>query len=223
MIARRTLLRMGDDDSDSTAPKRKRKRKRKVAQTPEANDEANPATEEEKPAIELKAREDSPVELKVQDVREIMGGSVSASSSSAPVRSSSSSENASATDELSTTLPTSVSSASPPSSRFKNDSMEQLLADARRMREEEAEVEEDGEQSGSIKATIGKGLSAIVTADFFVVMAFLVWFLVGIFSSSILKNDTIQIAFNSKSNFERRNRLWKACTNKCLTRFFRIR
>ena len=35
-----------------------------------------------------------------------------------------------------------------------------------------------------------------VHPDFFVVCGFLVWFLAGIFASSVLDNDAIQIAFN---------------------------
>lgn len=57
------------------------------------------------------------------------------------------------------------------------------------------------EESGSgTKATIRNALSTLVTADFFLVCAFLLWFLAGIFCSSVLKDDTVQIAFNS--NFQ---------------------
>ena len=57
------------------------------------------------------------------------------------------------------------------------------------------------EEGRGIKSAIGNALSTIVTADFFVVCGFLVWFLLGIFCSSILKDDTVQIAFNN--NFEK--------------------
>jgi hypothetical protein len=48
--------------------------------------------------------------------------------------------------------------------------------------------------------SISKILSTIVTIDFFIVLLFFFWFILGIISSSILKDDTIQIAFNS--NFQ---------------------
>lgn len=81
-------------------------------------------------------------------------------------------------------------------------SLESLLADARRMRQSESEASEVGEEeSTSIKATIKSVLSTIVTADFFVVCALLAWFLAGIFCSYVLKDDTVQIAFNMQ--FER--------------------
>lgn len=53
------------------------------------------------------------------------------------------------------------------------------------------------EESFSIPATIGSVMSTIVTIDFFVVCALLLWFLTGIASSYLLKNDAIQIAFNN--------------------------
>merc|ERR1711937_1056766 len=43
-------------------------------------------------------------------------------------------------------------------------------------------------------------VSTIVTVDFFVVLLLLGWFLLGIFCSSILKNDFVQIAFNNNFN-----------------------
>jgi len=81
-------------------------------------------------------------------------------------------------------------------------SLESLLADARRMRQSEAGGSElEGEESTSIKDKIKSVLSTIVTADFFVVCALLAWFLAGIFCSYVLKDDTVQIAFNMQ--FER--------------------
>ena len=47
-----------------------------------------------------------------------------------------------------------------------------------------------------MKETIFDILSTIVTIDFFVVLALLAWFLAGIFCSYVLKDDTVQIAFN---------------------------
>jgi len=85
-----------------------------------------------------------------------------------------------------------------------DDSMEQLLADAKRMRASSTDA--DGKSSSTEKETPIKDkvfdvISTIVTIDFFVVIGLLVWFLTGIFCSSVLKDDTIQIAFNM--NFEK--------------------
>lgn len=83
--------------------------------------------------------------------------------------------------------------------KFQDDSMEQLLADARKMRASTASQTEMKEKTMS--DTAFEVISTIVTIDFFVVMGLLVWFLLGIFCSSVLGNDTVQIAFNM--NFEK--------------------
>lgn len=89
-----------------------------------------------------------------------------------------------------------------------DDSLDQLLEDARQMkaREEiesrtvaEGRILSDQEGKG-FKSTIENVLSTIVTADFFVVCGFLLWFLLGILFRS-LGNDAVQISFNK--NFER--------------------
>ena len=82
---------------------------------------------------------------------------------------------------------------------LQDDSMEQLLADARKMRASTASQTELKEKTMS--DTAFEVISTIVTIDFFVVMGLLVWFLLGIFCSSVLGNDTVQIAFNM--NFEK--------------------
>jgi hypothetical protein len=83
-----------------------------------------------------------------------------------------------------------------------DDSIEQLLADARQMRRAKSSDDEGGvDSSSSMKNTIFEVISTIVTVDFFVVVGLLVWFLAGIFCSSVLHNDAVQIAFNM--NFER--------------------
>ena len=79
-----------------------------------------------------------------------------------------------------------------------DESMEQLLADARSMRASSTsntEVEET-----PLKNKILEVIATIVTIDFFVVLGLLAWFLVGIFCSYVLKDDAVQIAFNM--NFE---------------------
>ncbi|EJK73391.1 hypothetical protein THAOC_04983 [Thalassiosira oceanica] len=88
--------------------------------------------------------------------------------------------------------------------RTTDDSLEQLLADARSMRtrtSDEASPLKEEETPSSIKDTVFEVVSTIVTIDFFVVIGLLVWFIAGIFCSSVLGNDTVQIAFNM--NFEK--------------------
>ena len=87
--------------------------------------------------------------------------------------------------------------------RKTDDSLEQLLADARNMR---ASDTTDGksvstEEESSTKDKIFDVISTIVTIDFFLVIGLLAWFLAGIFCSAVLKDDTVQIAFNM--NFEK--------------------
>jgi len=80
-----------------------------------------------------------------------------------------------------------------------DDSLEMLLQDARLMKERQGD-DMSTEEGGDIKAKIRDALSTIVTVDFFIVCGFLLWFLLGIFCSSVLRDDTVQIAFNN--NFE---------------------
>ncbi len=90
------------------------------------------------------------------------------------------------------------------SDRTADDSLEQLLADARRMRASSTDTDGKSlstENETSIKDKVFDVISTIVTIDFFVVIGLLVWFLAGIFCSSVLKDDTVQIAFNM--NFEK--------------------
>ena len=81
----------------------------------------------------------------------------------------------------------------------RDDPINQLLADARRMRAS-SEGQSQTKTKG-VKEIIFEVISTIVTVDFFLVLALLVWFLAGIFCSYVLKDDAVQIAFNM--NFER--------------------
>jgi hypothetical protein len=78
-----------------------------------------------------------------------------------------------------------------------DDPLAQILKDAKQLqaleRKNKGDVDEK-EKTGNLD--FRNILSTIVTIDFFVVCAFLVWFLAGVVSSSIFKNDDIQIAFN---------------------------
>ncbi|KAL3774938.1 hypothetical protein ACHAW5_001300 [Stephanodiscus triporus] len=85
-----------------------------------------------------------------------------------------------------------------------DDAIDRLLADARRMRAASAggqSTQTTQTKTRGVKETTFEVISAIVTVDFFVVLALLAWFLAGIFCSYILKDDAVQIAFNM--NFER--------------------
>ena len=82
-----------------------------------------------------------------------------------------------------------------------DESIEQLLADARSMRKSSSKGLEVVDEEPPLKEKILGIVANIVTVDFFVVIALLLWFLAGIFCSYVLKDDTVQIAFNM--NFER--------------------
>ncbi|KAK1737116.1 hypothetical protein QTG54_011983 [Skeletonema marinoi] len=94
-----------------------------------------------------------------------------------------------------------VSNDDKTSDRTGDDSLEQLLADARSMRASTDRDAQQTEEETPIKDKIFDVISTIVTIDFFVVIGLLAWFLLGIFCSSVLKDDTVQILFNN--NFER--------------------
>jgi hypothetical protein len=184
-----TLLHMSEGE-ETPAQKRKRKRRKKVEAAPALKEDVAEVEEIATPVsvVELKPRESSPVQLQVRDVRELVGGaSVSASSSSSSAPAS----------PVATTSRTDSSPSTSFSSNTLDDSLERLLADAKTMKDDAGDEEDDSEV-GSVKASIGKVVSTIVTADFFLVMVFFVWFMGGIFCSSVLKDDTVQIAFNSK-------------------------
>lgn len=72
-----------------------------------------------------------------------------------------------------------------------DDKFKSLVSDARRLRESSTEKEGD-----DAMYKLREILSTIVTIDFFAIVGFLIWFVVGVVSSTILKDDTIQIAFN---------------------------
>ena len=82
-----------------------------------------------------------------------------------------------------------------------DESIEQLLADARSMRKSSSKDYDVVDEETPLKEKILGVVANIVTVDFFVVIALLLWFLAGIFCSYVLKDDTVQIAFNM--NFER--------------------
>jgi hypothetical protein len=166
---------------------------------------AAPAVVEEPPPpppLELKPREYTPVTLQVRDVRDIVDG-FSPTNPRPPVipePSNNPFEKLSNPFAKKASSSSAVSTITKPSFANMDDSLKQLLEDARLMKEEQDDDDdEEPSDAANIKATVAKALSTIVTADFFLVLAFLLWFLAGIFCSSILKDDTVQIAFNSES------------------------
>ena len=193
--------------SDGDAPRRRRKRKdgrnmqNSDSPKPAAEVEAEVKTEKlEQPTVE--PTNTVPVQMQVADIRDVVSGNVPTPTKvENPVEQKSEEEDEEEEleddeeyeyyyeDENNNEVVVGTSSTT-------DNSLEALLADARKMRADDSAkvVEEDT----SIKSKIRSVISTIVTADFFVVCALLAWFLAGIFCSYILKDDTVQIAFNGK-------------------------
>eukprot|EP00977_Amphora_coffeiformis_P022193 scaffold10570_cov176-Amphora_coffeaeformis.AAC.43 len=191
---------------------RRRRRKRTTAEVSQQDDEK----EEEAPPAAVRAppqpRPDAPVALAVTDIRNLVGGGSGGGSTGAASTTATSTTNKSATSSTSsvaTTTTTSTSTSSPVTASSlnsvapstSNDALEQMLMDAKAMQgDDEVSSSSTGSDEPSIPKIISSVLGTIVTVDFFIVCGFLLWFLTGIFSSYVLKNDDIQIAFNN--NFE---------------------
>lgn len=137
---------------------------------------------------DLKPRNDAPVELQIQDVRDVV------SQSSTPSTPSSSQQQQGSGDAGAPQSSGNLQDNSNAGSV--GDSLEQVLADAKAMRKNVEDSADDDNEKEAIQETVRNILSTIVTVDFFVVCALLVWFLAGIFGSYVLKNDAVQIAFN---------------------------
>ena len=94
--------------------------------------------------------------------------------------------------------------STPTTDGLSDDSLKMLLEDAKEFQsleqksESSSAVESSEDEGFSIPDAFRNILSTVVTIDFFVVCGFLLWFLAGIFCSYILKDDTVQIAFNRK-------------------------
>lgn len=168
--------------------------------------------------MRLQPREDAPVQLQVQNVRDAIGGGGAGGGRDTDTRTIEKEEGRPhmtttttvAKSVASTTASSASSSATSSSSSNIDASLEQLLEDARRMQqeadEEASSLESKGwlldalgdEKGGGVRSVVGNGLSTLVTADFFLVCGFLVWFLLGIFCRAAFQDDTVQIAFNSE-------------------------
>lgn len=158
-----------------------------VEEEPAAIEEAAPVSEAKE---DLVARVDTAVSMTATDVRQLVSGSTSPTTPTPKKESASSPILADATPTSSDTTVVRAPSG--------DDSLEQLLQDAREMQTAIEAKEDEGESS--LKKKASNALSTLVTVDFFVVVFFLLWFLLGVFSSAVLGNDAIQIAFNS--NFQ---------------------
>ncbi len=210
---RTPLTRLSETAGEGDIPKRKRKRKKKVVVEEDDDDDepevaaaaavetVAPVVEEPAPVLELKPRDDTPVQFQVTN---ILASDEPPEPSNLSKVSNMLSSFTSGKEEP---KPRSESSGPKFESRPMDDSMSQLLEDVKAMTEEEqAAAEESGgffsdSEGTGVKQMIGDALSTIVTVDFFVVLGFLLWFLLGIFSRSVFNDDTIQIAFNN--NFEK--------------------
>ena len=149
----------------------------------------------------LVPRDEDPVELQVKNVQELVGDNTKSATTSKPAVSFPLSD---ATPSASNAAASDASEGSSRNSTL-DDSLAQLLEDAKRMQADgddtSSAVGASGEEGSlTVKQQAANIISTIVTADFFVVCGFLLWFLLGIFCSTVLKDDTVQIAFNS--NFQ---------------------
>jgi len=210
--------------SGGSAPKRKRKRKKKIQvvdvedvttvimdeKEPESM-ESDSASTSTPPVLDLKPREDVPVQMEVKNIlassNEPEPSAISTVTSilSSIIGSKDTSSSGKIMNSASSTTNDLSSGMGNFEARPLDDSLDQLLEDARLMTEKEKDAIKDGgalfdEEGTGVKEMIGNALSTIVTADFFVVCGFLAWFLLGIFCSYVLKDDAVQIAFNN--NFE---------------------
>lgn len=179
------------EEKEASGARKPRRRKRKV-QVAVVEEEAVVEA-----AVELKPRRsEAAVAFSVTDVRTLVGGASPAANLSEAAAPTGSAKEVATTTTMATRSPVSTGGATTSS-----DSLEQLLQDAKDMQALEDTREDKGDSAeSSITATIRNVISTIVTVDFFVVCTFLLWFLAGVFSSYVLKNDAVQIAFNS--NFQ---------------------
>jgi len=217
-ILKTPLTSLFGTSSDDNVPKRKRKRKKKVQvagvenATTVSMDKKEPQpmeSEPTSPVLDLKPREDVPVQLEVKNILassmepEPSAVSTVISMLSSIIGSKDTSISGESTARASSVTNDKSSDISSFDGQPLDDSLDQLLKDVRLMTEEEKEAKKEGgvlfdDEGTVVTEMIRNALSNLVTADFFVVCGFLLWFLLGIFCSYILKDDTVQIAFNNQ-------------------------
>ena len=159
------------DGSGSKSTRRNRRRVRKKVSDMNVMDVGKVVEEKvDDEAAVIPNKADS-VKLEIQDIQSIVSGGKNVKPSSPENKSDDSGE------------------------EEDDDSLKRILADAKRLRKDSG-----GKSLTDEEANIGDKLkdivSTIVTIDFFVICGFLLWFVVGVISSTVLGNDSIQIAFN---------------------------
>jgi hypothetical protein len=196
-----------EEREEESSTKKRRKRKRKEGSSNDSSSTSLTTTSTSTPttttstttpelALQLKPRDDTAVQLEIKNIRELVSGASTSPTSDTTLSSSSTSFMSSTTTDRS-------SSKDNRAGIDLRDSLEQLLEDARRMKEDDSATGEAGgrmsdEEDKGLNETIRNVLSTIVTADFFVVCGFLLWFLAGIVWRAVFNDDSVQIAFNSK-------------------------
>ena len=193
----------GDDDmvessQDSPSLDLKKRRRRKddntSVPTSSALSASSPTIDTVQQPTTLQAKAMS---LQVTDIRQLVSGKPDASSwttSTMNTVEGSDKRNTITSKELSNMQPYNDLSSDSNKSKS-NDSLERLLADAKKMRQERKNEVSKPSDDGPNEVIVN-ALSTLVTVDFFIVCGFLVWFLLGVFFSYALHNDAVQIAFN---------------------------
>lgn len=203
----KNLASIGGEDGETVPPP-------PPIESPSPIESASPIESKPDPEPEVAA----PVEMQVMDVRDILSGGTAATTTASPPSDTLQQNDArdeddeeeddddeyEETDEyeyyftdednneiiVDENFGTSLTTATSPSA------MNALLADARKMRETQSPSASD-EEGGAFeaRALAIKVLSTIVTADFFVVVALLLWFLVGVFFAKVLGDDSVYLYF----------------------------
>ena len=206
-VAGLRFITLKESTSGNDEPKRKRRKRKdgKNAASIENSDVVEPSNiqvQEDKvedPPVQSSTLTPPPPTMEIMDVRDLVSGKKPSQPSTTAKEAVMTDDSEDDDDEYEyyyededgkeVVVGTATSSSS-------DNSLEKLLADAKRMREQESGSSDVGEPEETLKSKVKNVLSTIVTADFFVVCALLAWFLAGIFCSYIIKDDTVQIAFN---------------------------
>jgi hypothetical protein len=221
-----SLFSSQDDDTDADAdasassssssrPKRRVRRRKEESNEVVTPEDAAPevAAPPAAPDAGLRPRE-AAKPMQVRDIRDLVpGGRRASSSTETPSEPEEADMASSSSPQPAPTKSMYVSAGAGSNSENTGnleDSLKMLLLDARKMQDDKDTERQDAIESGtfddstddetSFKKKVRSTIGTIIAADFFVVCAFLVWFLIGIAARSVADNDTIQIAFNN--NFQ---------------------
>lgn len=168
------------EDANSSRRRRKRKDGKNSEMMYEERESVETLQIEERRTVKPES-----VQLKVQDIRNLASGNSEQVLTESKLEVKDQGEDDDRSDSM----------VSVGMSTTNDNSLEALLADAKRIRESEASKSTESDEP-SIPKAIKSVISTIVTVDFFVVCGLLAWFLAGIFCSYVLKDDAVQIAFN---------------------------